>query len=275
MKILGCLTCIVILACIVGYLGCSKSNRDEAIQRVEKAAKALNGGEFQDSEEHAVPTIVAEQQRKERIRQNTQWTSENQALHPIEYCRAMLDDIDEYSKRLDVVGHRMSVSKSAVNREICDAEANVKALMKFLEDAKVAYKVSERDGEDHVKFGGFDLTLAKAREKMVDANRKIPSLQECVAKRKNMIVMLDKNLDKITVEQKRLVAAKERIQHTITDLQLKNVIDGEQGVRDALNALNDSMQSLGVDYDDPTLVNIVQPSKAEVIDAEFKKLMSE
>ena len=33
------------------------------------------------------PRIVREQQRKERVRQNTEWTPENQALHPIEYCQ--------------------------------------------------------------------------------------------------------------------------------------------------------------------------------------------
>lgn len=275
MKTIGCLTCVVMLACAIGYFGCSKSNREEAIQRVGKAAKALNGGELQDSEEHAVPTIVAEQQRKERIRQNTQWTPENQARHPIEYCQAMLADIDEYAKRLDVVNHKMLMSKSAATREIVDAEMTVKTLTNFLSEAKSAYRECVGAAKDHIKIGGFDLTLTKAKERMVEANRKIPYLQERIGKRKNMIVMLDKNLDKIVVEQKRLVETKERIQHTISDLQLKNVIDGEQVVRDALNAINDSIQSLGVDYDDPTLMDIVQPSKAEIIDAEFEKLMAE
>lgn len=110
---------------------------------------------------------------------------------------------------------------------------------------------------------------------MVEANRKIPYLQERIGKRKNMINQLDKNLDVIAAEQKRLVETRERIQNTISDLQLKNVIEGDQGIRDALNAINDSMASLGVDYDDAALSDIIQMPKSASVDAEFEKLMAE
>lgn len=269
---------VVVVAAVVGvvcYVGCSREDRDEAMARLGKAGRALNGEVRPDDEEHDVPNVVREQRRKERVRQNTKWTAENQALHPIEYCQAKLEDLNEYAQRLEVVTHKMMVAKSAATREIGDNEAMAKTLAKFLADAKKAYRESEAAGRDRVRLGDYDLTLAKAREKMVDAGRRIPRLQERVAKRKNMVSRLDRSLDKIAAEQKSLVETRERIQNTINDIQLKNVIEGEQGIRDALNAINDSMASLGVDYDDPSLSDIVQPSKAETIDAEFEKLMAQ
>ncbi len=59
------------------------------------------------------------------------------------------------------------------------------------------------------------------------------------------------------------------------NLKLKQVIDGEQGIRDALNAINDNMASLGEDYDSPALDEIIQPSNSAAVDDEFKKLMAE
>ena len=255
--------------------GCSKEDRDEMISLIGNAGRALNGDVRPDDQKHEVPNVVREQQRKERIRQNTQWTAENQALHPIEYCQAKLGDLDEYAKRLEVVMYKMMVAKSAANRDIADNEAKMNDLAKFLSDAKKAYKESVAAGKNKVSLGGFDLTLAKAKEKMVEANRKMPYLKERVGKRKNMINKLEKNIDTISAEQKRLAETRERIQHTISDLHLKTVIDGEQGIRDALNAINDSMASLGVDYDDPALDDIVQTPKSATIDAEFEKLMAE
>ena len=269
---------LVGVAAIVGvacYVGCSREDRDEALTRLGKAGRALNGEVRSDDEEQDVPNIVREQQRKERVRQNTQWTAENQALHPIEYCQAKLADLDDYAQRLEVVTHKMMVAKSAATREINDNETTVKTLDAFLMDAKKAYRESAAVSNGHVRLGGYNLTLPRAKEKMVDANRKISRLRERIAKRKNMVTRLDKSLDKIAAQQKSLVETRERIQNTINDIQLKNVIEGEQGIRDALNAINDSMASLGVDYDDPSVADIVQPSKAETIDAEFEKLMAQ
>lgn len=266
---------VAAIAGVVCYVGCSQEDRDEALTRLGKAGRALNGDVHPDDVEQDVPNIVREQQRKERIRQNTEWTAENQVRHPVEYCQAKLEALDDYAQRLEVVTHKMMVAKSAATREIADNETTVKTLAKFLDDAKKAYRTSAAASNDHVRLGGYDLTLPRAREKMVDASRKISRLRERVAKRRNMVTSLDKSLDKIAAQQKSLVETRERIQNTINDIQLKNVIEGEQGIRDALNAINDSMASLGVDYDDPSLADIVQPSKAEAVDVEFEKLMAQ
>ena len=88
---------LVGVAAVVGiacYVGCSKESRDEAINRLGKAGKALNGEVYPDDADNGVANIVREQQRKERIRQNTTWTAENIARHPKEYCQAQLETLN-------------------------------------------------------------------------------------------------------------------------------------------------------------------------------------
>ena len=59
------------------FVGCSREDREEVADRIGKAANALKG---EDGSERT-PRIVKEQQRKERIRQNTKWTPENQSKY--------------------------------------------------------------------------------------------------------------------------------------------------------------------------------------------------
>lgn len=65
--------------------GCSRSDQEAVGERVREAGDALLGNPEGEGRE---PKIVREQMRKERIRQETKWTPENQARHPIEYCQA-------------------------------------------------------------------------------------------------------------------------------------------------------------------------------------------
>lgn len=70
---------LMVAMMLICLAGCSKESRDETIDRLCKAGKALNGEVRSDDKKHATPNIVYDQQRKERVRQNTKWTAENQA----------------------------------------------------------------------------------------------------------------------------------------------------------------------------------------------------
>lgn len=270
-KIIGIGFIVAIVVAVV-YVGCSREDREELSERVQNAGAALRG-EAGDGER--TPKIVREQQRKERIRQDTKWTAENRALHPIEYCQAQLEELDRHSKKLEVSMHEVAVNQSKVKREIGEAEAMVKHLTDFLAEAKSAYKSSEASGSEKVLLGGFNLTKDKAKERIVEAARKIPQLQAQTGTLKNFLVKLGKKADVIANAQKKIVENRELVERTISNLKLKEVIDGEQGIRDALNAINDNMASLGEDYDCPTLDEIVQPTNAATVDEEFRKLMGE
>ncbi len=192
--------------------GCTKGARDTAIDRVGKAAKELNGEVRPNDEEHETPNIVAEEQRKERIRQNTQWTPENQAKHPVEYCRAQLAELDANSQKLTVGAHKISVALNAASRENTDDEAKLASLEKFLGSAKQAYRAADATNSWPVQIGGFALSKEKAQQKIVEASRQIQPLKDKIGTRKNQVAMLQKKLEAINAEQARLASLRERVQ---------------------------------------------------------------
>ena len=255
--------------------GCSKEARDTAIDRVGKAAKELNGEVSPDDQEHDTPNIVREEQRKERIRQNTKWTAKNQAKYPLEYCRAQLETLNENSQKLSESAHKLSVAISAAKRENATDEATLATLRKFLDTAKQAYREADAANSWPVQIGGFALPKEKAQEKIVEAAHKVAPIEGRIASRANLLVSLQKKLDAINAEQKRLVAIRERVQTTIRDLETRKVIEGDNSVADALDAIGDSMEALSRPADDPSLDELMAPSPSAKISDDFNAIMAE
>lgn len=255
---------IIVVVC---FLLAPREQREAMLDRVAVLGDSSDG--------EKTPRIVREQQRKERIRQNREWTPENQALHPIEYCQAQLEKLAEHASKLDVQAHKYAVAKNQAVRTVSDAEAQLAEIAKFLDDAKSAYKESAKSGKWPVTIRGFALSKEKAEEKIVAAAEKRPALQTTIARNKALLVQLEKKLERVFEEQKNIVKTKERIQMVLNDLNLKKVVEGDNGITDALNAINDSLGSLGTNYEDPSVDDLIAPDKASKIKVSFDAIMAE
>ena len=242
-------------------------------QREAMLDKVAVLGDSSDGEK--TPRIVREQQRKEFVRQNTEWTPENQALYPIEYCQAQLEKLDEHASKLDVQAHKYAVAKNQATRAVSDAKAQLADIAKFLEEAKRAYKEAAASGKWPVTIRGFALSKEKAEEKIVAAAEKRPNLQASIARNKALIVQLEKKSDRVSEEQRNIVKTKERIQMVLNDLNLKKVVEGDEGITNTLNAINDSLGSLGTNYEDPSIDDMLVPDKVSAIKVSFDAIMAE
>lgn len=260
---------MAILAMLILVTGCSREDSDEIAERTMFAAKGLNA-----TQTHAIPNIVADQKQKENIRQNTQWTPENQALHPVEYCQAQLEELDQMARKLQVQSHRISMSKAETQRKQVDAKAQSEGFLQLLKDAKIAYRIADVEGKWPMIFNGFRLSKERAQQKIVDATQSIASLKSFVEKSKNTIAILERKSIKIDTEQRKLISVKERLQSTLVELKTKQVIDGTNGVLDALNAINDSISSLGTDASDPSLEDLVIPDTDAARAKQFNEIMA-
>lgn len=264
-----------VAAATISMFGCSREDRDNAVNRMGRAAKALNGEVRPDDVEHDTPNIVATQQRRERIRQNTKWTAENQALHPIEYCQAQLDELDRYSRQLEVSKHKLLTNQNTVRRKLAENEAQIRNIGAFLDSAKKAYRKAEAANQWPMALNGFSLSKAKAQEKIVDAAQKLPQLKNQVAAQRSMLAALERKSAKVSSTQKQLVVTREKVQSTITDLNTKKAIDGDKGIIDALQAINDSMGSLGDSVGNPNLEDLIPPDSTSSHEAAFRAIMAE
>ena len=173
---------IVGVGAIIGVIiyGGSREDRDEVLNRVDNAARALNG-----SEKEKTPRIVKEQQRKERIRQDSTWTPENRAAHPIEYCQAQLEELVKHGRTLEARIHEKSCALAALKRTMGDDEAMEKGLTKFLGEAKKTYRDALASNTWPVMMGGYSLSQEKAKQKIIDAAEKLSEIQSRTVTKKN------------------------------------------------------------------------------------------
>lgn len=253
------------------FAGCSREDREEAADRIGKAADALKS---EDGAE-CTPRIVKEQQRKERIRQNTKWTPENQAKFPIEYCQAMLEEVAKDSKRYEVLMHKFLTAKSGVTRNIAENDAQLKNYGTFLATAKKSYREADASGAWPVTVNGFALSKEKLQEKIVDAANKIKSLELRTATQKTNLTKLEKKVTRLTEEQRKLALTKESLQRTLDNLQLKKVVDSDDGIRDSVAAINDALGALGDGAEDVSLDDLVTPDADTARKTAFDAIMAE
>ena len=150
-----------------------------------------------------------------------------------------------------------------------------KNLKKFIAEAKKTYKECDAANSWPATLGGYSLSREKTQDKIIDAAQKIAEIQMKTGSKKNQLVALEKTLAVTQNEQKRIVKIREQVQNTINDLRIKKVIDGDNSIVASLNAIEDNMGTLGVDYDDPKIESIVQPDEKTTREELFKKIMAE
>lgn len=275
MKQLYIIVCVAAVAGIALVSGCSKEDRDEAMNRLSKAGKALNGEVRPDDKEHETPNVVAEQQRKERIRQNTKWTPENQAKFPVEYCQAMLEQVDKDAKQYEIIMHKCLTAKSAASRKISEDAAQLKTLETFLSNAKTAYRAADAENNWPAMVNGFALSKEKLQEKIVDASDKIKAINSRQTLQTSNLTKLDRKVARVAEEQKKLMQTKESLQRTLDNLHLKDVIDSEDGISSSVAAINDALGALGNGEDDISLDDLSTPDKASATQDAFNAIMME
>ena len=248
----------------------TRERRNETIERIADAAHALNG-----TSEDAQPKIVAEQQRKERIRQSTTWTPENQVQHPVEYCQAQIEEVSRLSKAHDALLHQLLTVKSSLGRTIEDSSAQVAVLDKFLVEAKAAYRKAEASNSWPMTLNGFTLSREKAQERIVEAANKLPTLRQRTENAKSNLTRIEKKIDAAHAEQRKLVALRERLETTITDIKTRKILDGEKGISDTLNAINDTLNALVPQDGSPSLDDLTAPDAKAEKEKSFAAIMAE
>ncbi len=261
---------------MVLLVGCSQEKRNEAIDRMSNAAKSLNGGDKSEesaAKKHEVPLVVQEQQRKEQIRQNTEWTPENQKLHPIEYCQAQLVELDKYADKLEVSAHTIGMELNRLQRNMENSKGELTELKSLLLKAKKAYTDAEASGKWPVTVNGFKLSQDRLKQKIIETSHRIKELEGGENTPQNQKARLNVKLSQVQAEQQRVVRLREKVQTTINDLRTKQVIEGNDGISDAISAIADSIASLGLDDDNPSLMDLAKAPATETIDQEFQEIM--
>ena len=257
------------------FIGCSKESRDDTIDRLAKAGKALNGEVRPDDKEHETPNVVHNQQRKERIRQNTKWTVENQVKYPKEYCLAMLEQVDKDAEQCSIFMHKCRSVKASVLSKLSRDETNLKNHKDFLKLAKEVYRNADTSGKWPARVKGYEFSKDKLQEKIVESAQKIVTLEFCIGSGNANLVKLERKIDRMIDEQKKIVATKESLQRTLENLQMKEILESEDGIKSSIDAINAAIAALDGSDETLSLDEIVQPDKNAERKSTFEAIMAE
>lgn len=260
------------VAVAVCLTGCSQDDRDEIVERSGNALNALKG---ETAPGEKTPRIVKEQQRKERIRQNNTWTPENRARNPVEYCQSLLETLRQHAIKLEARIHETSCAIAAAKRGIGDGDAMDRNLKKSVDDAKKVYKECDVANSWPATFNGYALSREKLQDKIVEMAQKLSEIRMTAISKKNQLTALEKKLKRQQDEQVKIVKYREQVQSKINDLRTEKIINGDDGIVASLNEISDHIKSLGADYDDPKVEDLIQPDEKTTREELFKKIMAE
>lgn len=261
---------IVVLGGALACVGCSRDSASEGVDRLAKAAKTVIGGRTDGR-----PDIVAEQQRKEAVRQNTQWTPENQKNHPVEYCQAQLEVLGKGAKELEVAIHALSTQKARYERELETAKSKAAAMEKQLAEVKALYKAAETSGAWPIEYNGYKLSKEKAGQTLIQTKSVLEKSKGAQSALGIRLEKVSKSISSKQKEQLRVSELRERVQQTIVDLKTGAVSEAGNNISATLDSLSDSLKSFNADYEAPSFDDISTPTKASEDKAALDAILSE
>ena len=235
---------LILVSCAI-CTGCSQGAREDAIDRASQAAKALNG-KVDDT-----PDVVKEQIRKEKERQNSQWTIENVSAHPIEACNAKIEELDGKIEKAIIAYNRALSAQVAAQTARNTADSEVAKFTAFLDAARPAYKSAKESGKWPIKVNGYSLGEEAANEKILVALKKVEEFKAKAEKATIQIVAMGKRMKEAKATAEGLQNQREKVleyRENIRSGQLQSEINGLVGV------LNDG----GVKMSDIEAINTTQ-----------------
>lgn len=187
----------------------------------------------------------------------------------------MLEQVGKDAEQCLIFMHKCRSVKANVASKLSMDEANLKNYKDFLKLAKEGYRKADAAGMWPARVKNRDFSRDKLQETIVEAAQKITTLETSVASGNANLAKLERKVDFITDEQKKIVATKESLQRTLDSLQMKEILDSEDGIKSSINAINAAIDALGGNEESLSLDEIVQPDKNVERQSTFESIMAE
>ena len=199
------------------------------------------------------PTVVRNAERREALRQDTTWTSENIRDNPYLFLRDQIALCDSLKAKIEAQNITLVRMGKQASRTAEDALAMSARYEKFLVSAKAAYKAAEAEGKWPVTVNGYELSEEELCDRIADALERI----ELAKKEREDSMAISKKVE----IRKGVLKTKKR---ELTALRRKLVQQSEQVKMNAalaeIGQLNDmlgTIKDLMVEIDeDPTKLSL-------------------
>jgi hypothetical protein len=202
-----------------------------------------------------------------------EWSAKEQVKNPVGYLKDQLVVLDKHYENNAASLHQLLVTRSELERERANEDAELRQLDKFLEEAKRAYREAEAANSWPASVGGFTLTREKTRAKIVEAAQRRNEIQGRNTFKSNRVSAIEKRVKEIEAEQANIANLRKKIPQVIRDIETQKIID-DNGVSKAVESIRISMEVLSPRFDNPSLDQMLPSDAASSDDSEFDSIMA-
>ena len=231
----------IIIAAIV--ISCSQSSREEAIDRVSDAAKALKG------QSDDTPAVVKAQQKREKNRQNNEWTPENQRKHPREFCQAQLDLLAKTKEQCSDVFYKSLRAENELENEIEKAKSKAQTLRGNLGKAVSTYREAIRDETWPVSFNGLRLGKEELQRRIREEEQRYTQTTNGIPTLLTLLKSATDRKNGAQAELRKIDQLRLQVESTLRTIELQKLVEADDALVGSLDSIRISITSL-VQYGD-------------------------
>jgi len=199
------------------------------------------------------PRIVREAERRERERQNTQWTPENIRANPALFLQDMI------------------AASDALKNKIEAQDIAIARYTKFLNEAKKQYKAAKENGNAFpVNVNGFELSEEELSEKVADALERIELSKKSRATNSVVVKKVEIRQGVLKTKSRELRSIRRKLVLQLEQVKMNEALGEIDSFTEVLGVLKDMSLEISEDPAKLSLDDITEedPDKARKQSAE-------
>ncbi len=217
------------------------------------------------------PRIVREAERRERERQNTQWTPENIRANPALFLQDMIAASDALKNKIEAQDIAFIRLKKQAERKVSEADSAIARYTKFLNEAKKQYKAAKENGNAFpVNVNGFELSEEELSEKVADALERIELSKKSRATNSVVVKKVEIRQGVLKTKSRELRSIRRKLVLQLEQVKMNEALGEIDAFTEVLGVLKDMSLEISEDPAKLSLDDITEedPDKARKQSAE-------
>jgi len=209
----------------------------------------------------------------EAARQATKWTPENIQEDPVGYLTWARSECSTSLTSMKARALSLRTKVNEASRELTARASDEKSFQSLLDEAKGLYRTANEANQWPVSLRGTSLSQEQLKKKIVETYQRIESDSTVATAYQNSINTFNAQLEKINRKTTEIEQLKRKL---TTDLEVAKVnvtTKGLEGIAERVNAIMDTSLALADLSKEPSIDDLVTPSKDEKINTQFDQIM--
>lgn len=200
------------------------------------------------------PRVVREAERRERERQDTQWTPENIRDNPELFLRDAIGACDLLKDKIEAQDIAFILLKKSAARKVDDAGSMIRRYTKFLEEAKKQYKLATAEGGSFpVTINGFELNEEELSDKVSDALERVELAEKQKATNSAIVKKVGIRQGVLKKKSRELRSIRRKLVLQLEQVKMNQAL----GEIDALSEVLGAIKDMAIEIDeDPTKLSL-------------------